>query len=81
MTKLFILGNGFDLSQGINTSCSDLKSYLIEMYSIDNANSSPDLPTPIVYPDDSERYVNTEVTTYIVNLINIPSSYNECPDL
>lgn len=32
MKKLFIIGNGFDLSHGLNTSYEDFKAYLVKKY-------------------------------------------------
>ena len=35
MTKLFIIGNGFDLAHGMKTRYSDFRDYLIDEYDVD----------------------------------------------
>ncbi len=74
MTNLFIIGNGFDLANGLNTSYEDFHQYLIDNY----PNASDDsmlVPWSTTMPDGSEKYSTDEVVGLIMKVINEADGY------
>lgn len=57
LSKLFIIGNGFDLAHGIPSTFNHFKEYLRYNYSYDYSGYSVDLwLEPTTYPDGGEEY-------------------------
>lgn len=68
MKKLFIIGNGFDLSHNLKTSYEDFHEYLRNNYSYkENLFNIPESST---LPDGSEKYDNDEVVSMLMDLIS-----------
>lgn len=69
MTKLFIIGNGFDGSHGLETSYNHFKEYLLS----NNPEIKMDefiVPTEIQEPDGGVSYKESEVLSMLFYLIN-----------
>ncbi|MCC3866900.1 bacteriophage abortive infection AbiH family protein [Terrisporobacter mayombei] len=81
MSKLFILGNGFDLNHNLKTKYEDFREYLLERYpGVDE--------TPLyciegsMLPDGNLEYDEKEVAIFIFNLISQAEGYdNEWNDI
>ena len=73
MTKLFIIGNGFDLAHGMKTRYSDFRDYLIDEYDVDENLINTvgyDIPTPHDLPDGGEEYDDTIAVAAIVKTLD-----------
>lgn len=73
MTKLFIIGNGFDLAHGMKTRYLDFKNYLIKKYGInDNLIDGiwADIPESYQLPDGGEEYDNQVAGAAIIRILD-----------
>src|SRR5690625_2865175 len=69
MTKLFIIGNGFDTAHCLKTSYSCFRNYLLESYpKIDMYDSS--LPDFKIMPDGGIKYNDEQVLSTLFYLLN-----------
>lgn len=70
MSKLFILGNGFDRAHKLPTSYEDFRKYLVETYP-KAASLTPTYDVSIQHMPDGEIEVdNNEAVAFIINTIN-----------
>lgn len=69
MTKLFIIGNGFDGSHGLDTSYNHFKKYLLSTYPEIKMDEFV-VPTEIHQPDGGVSYNEEEVLSMLFYLIN-----------
>ncbi|HDR3908604.1 MULTISPECIES: bacteriophage abortive infection AbiH family protein [Bacillus cereus group] len=70
MSKLFILGNGFDRAHGLPTSYEDFRKYLVETYPKADA-LTPTYDVSIRHMPNGEIGVdNNEAVAFIINAIN-----------
>ncbi|MBN1062484.1 hypothetical protein DVV95_11780 [Clostridium botulinum] len=69
MGKLFIIGNGFDLSHDLKTSYEDFHKYLKNKYPNVNCNNYL-IPETIQMPDGDIVYDDDEVVAVILNIIS-----------
>ncbi len=68
MKKLFIIGNGFDISHNLRTKYSDFQKYLNKNYP--NAlKESWIVPESFVMPDGDEGYDDDEVVGFLLKVI------------
>lgn len=68
MKKLFIIGNGFDISHGLPTRYCDFQKYLKKEY----PEASEDIftvPEPFFMPDGEEKYNDNEVVGFLLRVI------------
>lgn len=68
MKKLFIIGNGFDISHGLPTRYCDFQTYLKKEY----PEASEDIftvPEPFIMPDGEEKYNDNEVVGFLLRVI------------
>jgi len=73
MTKLFIIGNGFDLAHGMKTRYSDFRDYLVEKYEIDEDLIDTDgyeIPVPYDLPKGGEEYDDTTASAAIIKTLD-----------
>lgn len=73
MTKLFIIGNGFDIAHGIKTHYSDFKDYLVKKYDINDSLIDgiwADIPESYQLPDGGEEYDNQLAAAAIIRILN-----------
>ncbi|KGO13684.1 hypothetical protein NZ45_11700 [Clostridium botulinum] len=68
MKKLFIIGNGFDLSHNLKTTYEDFHEYLRNNYSY--KEDLFNIPELSILPDGSEKYDEDEVVTILIDLIS-----------
>lgn len=69
MKKLFIIGNGFDLSHKLPTRYSDFKNYLTKKFpSADTEAVS--VPESTINQDGDEVYNKTEVVSFLLKIIS-----------
>lgn len=68
MKKLFIIGNGFDVSHKLPTKYSDFQDYLKENYS-DASDEYLIVPESFMMPDGDERYNDDEVVGFLLKII------------
>lgn len=69
--KLFIIGNGFDLSHGLKTSYDDFHQFLKNKYtSIKTSDRIPILPTIIETHKGESNFDEEEVTKFFVDFIS-----------
>lgn len=72
MTKLFIIGNGFDLAHGMKTKYSDFKQFLIDSYLYGKyvPYSFCDVPQTTLMPDGDEQYDEKDVVESILKILD-----------
>ncbi|PTI84479.1 hypothetical protein BU077_06495 [Staphylococcus warneri] len=73
MHKLFIIGNGFDISHQLMTSYADFRDFLINEYNISAINCEEIVgtsPEPIELPDGGIEYDEKEMVKFLVCLID-----------
>lgn len=75
MSKLFIIGNGFDLSHGLKSSYDDFREYLIKDTKIEQGYLV--LPEAKQMPDGEILYNETDVLSLLFYLISEAESDNE----
>lgn len=68
MSKLFIIGNGFDISHGLPTKYSDFQNYLKNTYP-DASEENAIVPASSVMPDGDEVYDDNEVVSFLLKVI------------
>ncbi|WP_304341020.1 bacteriophage abortive infection AbiH family protein [Metaclostridioides mangenotii] len=71
MSKLFILGNGFDLAHKLKTSYEDFHQYLKEKYSVNDEEDLYNIPEAALLPDGSEYYDYEEVAKLLIYVISV----------
>jgi len=69
VTRLFIIGNGFDVSHGLKTTYEDFHNYLKKEYP-DAKGDEPKLPESTEMPDGSEEYDENEIAGFLMYLIS-----------
>lgn len=69
MSKLFIIGNGFDLAHELPTQYEDFHNYLHENYPDANEDEAI-VPTSVIGHHGDVEYDDNEVVGYIMNLIS-----------
>lgn len=69
MTKLFVIGNGFDLAHGLKTSYEDFRNYLLLEYPEIQMDSLV-LPNETPLPNGGISYNDQEVLSMLFYLIN-----------
>jgi hypothetical protein len=69
MKRLFIIGNGFDISHNLKTRYSDFQKYLLEKYP---KASTEDIwvPEPIMMPNGDESYNDDKVVGFLLKIIS-----------
>ncbi len=78
MTNLFIIGNGFDLDHGMQTSYSDFREFLLTKYNISEdiiSNAICEIPYPTLYPNGEEKYIDQEVVKTIIQILDATEGY------
>lgn len=73
MTKLFIIGNGFDLAHDMNTKYSNFRNYIKKRCDIDESsidNFYCEIPRPYMLPDGGEEYDEKSVGTAIIKVLD-----------
>lgn len=72
MTKLFIIGNGFDLAHGMKTNYKDFRQFLIDEYLHGeyDPNAFYDIPYTTTMPDGDEEYCDEDVVKCILKLLD-----------
>ncbi|WP_088840182.1 bacteriophage abortive infection AbiH family protein [Staphylococcus argenteus] len=73
MHKLFIIGNGFDISHQLQTSYADFRGFLINEYKLSAFNCEEIIgasPDPIELPDGGIEYDEKEMVEFLVCLID-----------
>ncbi len=68
MKKLFIIGNGFDVSHKLPTRYSDFQDYLKENYP-DASEEYLIVPESFTMPDGDEKYDDDEVVGFLLKII------------
>lgn len=66
--KLFIIGNGFDLSHNLKTTYEDFHEYLRNNYNY--KENLFNIPESSILPDGSKKYDDDEVVTILMDLIS-----------
>lgn len=77
MNNLFIIGNGFDIDHGLNTTYNHFREYLIayaEKYSYQDYNYT--LPDFTFMPDGSEEIDDKEVVAFLVSILEKSNGEN-----
>lgn len=69
MTKLFIIGNGFDIAHGLKTTYNDFKDFLLSNYP-GITTDLPIVPEGIEQPNGGIEYRDSEVLSLLFYLIN-----------
>lgn len=69
MKRLFIIGNGFDISHQLKTRYSDFKYYLLENYP-DASCDYVRVPQPIILPNGDISYDDDEVVGFLLKIIS-----------
>lgn len=69
MANLFIIGNGFDIAHGLETSYDDFRNYLVENFENINMDELV-IPNEINLPDGGIDYNEDEVLTLLFYLIS-----------
>lgn len=75
MSKLFIIGNGFDLAHGLKTSYDDFRSYLIDEEDIEMEHLV--IPAGVNQPDGGISYNQSDVLSLLFYLISEAESNTE----
>lgn len=70
MAGLFVIGNGFDISHGLETSYQKFHEYLMKKYPSASPDDAVLPPQPIGMPDGSEKYDLDEAVSIIMKVIN-----------
>lgn len=68
MKRLFIIGNGFDISHKLPTRYSDFQNYLMEKYP-DASDEDLIIPESFTMPDGDETYNDDEVVGFLLKII------------
>lgn len=69
MRSLFIVGNGFDISHGMQTSYENFHKYLKENYP-GTTGQELIVPEPILMPDGDVEYKDVDTVNFLMYLIN-----------
>lgn len=77
MSKLFIIGNGFDLDHGLKTRYSDFEEYLIRTYP-ESKEQFYSVPEKIILPDGGEEFNKVDVVSFIRGMIANTVEENWC---
>lgn len=75
MSKLFVIGNGFDLAHGLPTSYGCFHNYLREKYP-DADEETPCVPYSSIDHHGEELWDPTEVAGYLMNLLSRTAKEN-----
>ena len=82
MSKLFIIGNGFDCSiHGLPTKYTDFRRYLVSLLGVDKWEYDPlalvTIPEITVLPDGDTRVDRTSLIKFVIRIIDGCSDLNE----
>lgn len=76
MASLFIIGNGFDLDHGLETSYNNFRKYLLSNYPEIKMDEFK-VPNEIDLPDGGVEYDDVEVLSMLFYLINVAEQNEE----